>query len=187
MTAQNSLTSERGREHHAPATHSGTATTGRRVSPAIRARSNRPRLGLRKLTAGASLALAVLVAASASLTAAAAPEPGTAKFVDHGGPVLHAVQLYLIYWGSAWTHTPPAAPTPDQITTALQTVLASSYLSGLAQYRGIGRGSVRGSTVITTSDPRPVSPTMTSVRSSRAKSTPAPYPAPMPATRPSTP
>jgi hypothetical protein len=97
----------------------------------------------------------VLVAASASLTAAAAPEPGAAKFVDRGGAILPAVQLYLIYWGSAWTHTPPAAPTPDQITTAVQTVLDSSYLSGLAQYRGIGRGSVRGSAVITTSGPSP--------------------------------
>ena len=156
MTAQNSLTSERGRGHHArAATQSGSATPGRRVPPAFGARSNRPAPGLRKLTAGVSLVVAVLVAAGASLTAAAAPEPGAARFVDHGGPVLHAVQLHLIYWGRAWTHTPPASPTPDQITTALQTVLDSSYLSGLAQYRGIGRGSVRGSTVITTSDPSP--------------------------------
>jgi hypothetical protein len=94
---------------------------------------------------------------------AAAPT-GSGKFVDYHGSVLRAVQLYLIYWGEAWTATRVPNPAPDQITSAVRTMMAGSYLTGLAQYRGIGRGVVRGSVVITTSDP-PASFTDKQVRS----------------------
>ncbi len=69
------------------------------------------------------------------------------------GLVLKTAQVYLLYWGTAWL--PQAAPTPtaDQVTTAVRTMMASVYLTGLAQYRGIGRGVVRGSAVLTSSDP----------------------------------
>lgn len=110
---------------------------------------------LRKLATGAAAALAILVSSEPNLVAAAAPVPlsGSVRFLDHHGPVLHAVQLHLIYWGSAWTATGVVSPSPDQITTAMRTVMAGPYLTGLAQYRGIGGGVVRGSTVITMSDP----------------------------------
>lgn len=78
---------------------------------------------------------------------------GADKFVDSGGAVIQVVQLYLIYWGSAWTASPPPNPTPAQITDACRTMLASAYLAGLAEYRGIGRGFLRGSTTITSSNP----------------------------------
>jgi hypothetical protein len=78
---------------------------------------------------------------------------GADKFVDNNGPVLQVVQLYLIYWGSAWTATPPPTPTSAQITAACRTMVASSYMTGLAQYRGIGRGFLRGSAVVTASNP----------------------------------
>lgn len=78
---------------------------------------------------------------------------GADKFVDNGGTVLQVTQLYLIYWGSAWTATPAPSPTSGQITAACQTMMASAYMPGLAQYRGIGRGFVRGSLVITSSNP----------------------------------
>jgi len=78
---------------------------------------------------------------------------GADKFVDNGGPVLQVMQLYLIYWGSAWTASPPPNPTSAQITAACRTMLASAYMAGLAEYRGIGRGFLRGSAVITTSNP----------------------------------
>jgi hypothetical protein len=78
---------------------------------------------------------------------------GAAKFVDNGGVVLQVPQLYLIYWGSGWTSVPAPTPTSDQVTAACQTLMASAYLTGLAQYRGIGRGFLRGSAVITTSNP----------------------------------
>ncbi|MGW3448808.1 hypothetical protein [Streptomyces sp. NPDC001076] len=78
---------------------------------------------------------------------------GADKFVDNGGTVLQVTQLFLIYWGSAWTSTPAPTPTSAQITAACQTMMAGPYMAGLAQYRGIGRGFVRGSTVIASSNP----------------------------------
>jgi hypothetical protein len=110
---------------------------------------------VRKLVAGAAAILAIVVSSGPSLAAAApAPPTGSGRFLDHHGPVLRAVQLQLIYWGSAWTATGERSLSPEQITTGMRTVLAGPYLSGLAQYRGIGAGLVRGSTVITASDPR---------------------------------
>ena len=74
------------------------------------------------------------------------------KFVDRHGLVLSRELLYLIYWGSAWTYL-STTPTADQVTSAARTMLASSYLTGLAQYRGVGRGEVRTSTVLASSEP----------------------------------
>lgn len=78
---------------------------------------------------------------------------GADKFVDNSGAVIQVTQLFLIYWGSAWTATPPPTPTSGQVTAACQTLMRSAYMTGLAQYRGIGRGFVRGSVVITSSNP----------------------------------
>jgi hypothetical protein len=74
------------------------------------------------------------------------------KFVDRHGLVLSRELLYLIYWGSAWTYL-STTPTSDQVTSAVRTMLAGSYLAGLAQYRGVGGGEVRGSTVLASSEP----------------------------------
>lgn len=83
-----------------------------------------------------------------------APRAGGAnKFVDNGGAVLQVTQLFLIFWGNAWTANPPPTPTSGEITAACRTMMASSYLTGLAQYRGIGRGFLRGAAVVTASDP----------------------------------
>lgn len=88
-----------------------------------------------------------------ALAFAGAGAGGAAKFADNGGVVLQVPQLYLIYWGSGWTSVPAPTPTSDQVTAACQSLMASAYLTGLAQYRGIGRGFLRGSAVITTSNP----------------------------------
>src|SRR5262245_15278423 len=80
---------------------------------------------------------------------------GQHRFVDRHGPVLHRPQLYLIYWGSGWLAQAAPNPTPAQVTDAAHTMLTSVYLDGLAQYGGIGRGEVRGSAVIASSDPAP--------------------------------
>ena len=78
---------------------------------------------------------------------------GQAKFVDRHGLVLRNELLYLIYWGTnAWTQ-PGTTPTADQVTSAVRTMLASTYMTGLAQYRGVGRGELRGSTVLASSEP----------------------------------
>lgn len=78
---------------------------------------------------------------------------GASKFVDNNGPVIQVLQLFLIYWGNAWTANPPPTPNSSQITASCNTMLASSYMTGLLQYRGIGRGFVRGSAVIVSSNP----------------------------------
>jgi hypothetical protein len=75
------------------------------------------------------------------------------KFVDNNGVVLQVPQLFLVYWGTAWTATPAPTPTSGAVTGACRTMMASAYLTGLAEYRGIGRGFVRGSAVITSSNP----------------------------------
>jgi hypothetical protein len=100
--------------------------------------------------AAAAAVLVAVISTGPSLPAAALPG---VKFLDHHGPVLRAVQLYPIYWGSTWTAVQAPNPTADQITTVTRTMLTGSYLTGLAQYRGIGHGVLRGSAVITTSDP----------------------------------
>jgi hypothetical protein len=65
--------------------------------------------------------------------------------------VIQVTQVFLIYWGSGWTANPN--PTPAQITSACANMMVSSYMTGLAQYRGVGRGFVRGSANITSSNP----------------------------------
>jgi hypothetical protein len=95
----------------------------------------------------------VIEPAVAGLRTAAGGAGGADKFVDNGGTVLQVTQLFLIYWGNAWAATPAPALTAGQITSACRTMMASSYMIGLAQYRGIGRGFVRGSAVITSSNP----------------------------------
>jgi hypothetical protein len=107
--------------------------------------------GLRKFAAGVGIALITLTHTTAS--ADAVPASGTVRFVDHGGPVLHTAQVHLAYWGSTWIASGTSHPTPDQITTAITTLTAGPYLSGLAQYRNIKPAVLRGSTVITSSDP----------------------------------
>jgi len=76
--------------------------------------------------------------------------PGT-TFTDGGGPVLSAVQVQLVFWGSAWNSA--TNPSLNQVVTAVQTILNSPYMLGLAQYRGIGLGTLAGTTTITSSNP----------------------------------
>ena len=108
---------------------------------------------LRKLAFAAGIALSLSTAVAASVIVEAPPASASTRFVDHGGRVLSAARVYLIYWGRYWAPDRVASPTPDQITHALRTVLAGSYLSALTQYRNIGPAVIGGSHVITTTDP----------------------------------
>src|SRR5690349_21607563 len=92
---------------------------------------------LRKLAFAAGVALSVL-AAAASVIVAAPQVSASTRFVDHGGRVLSPARTYPLFWGRYWAPDRVAAPTPDEITHALRTALAGSYLSGLNQYRAIG-------------------------------------------------
>ena len=45
------------------------------------------------------------------------------------------------------------APTAAEVTSAVRALMGSGYLAGLTQYRGSGHGALRGSALITSSDP----------------------------------
>jgi hypothetical protein len=117
------------------------------------------------VTRVAAAALGLVLASGGALTASAGDQPvgrawsvpgpagRHARFADNHGPVLSTPQLYLIYWGTAWRAQTAATPTAAEVTGAVSTLMASGYLTGLAQYRGSGHGTLRGSTVITSSDP----------------------------------
>lgn len=80
-----------------------------------------------------------------------APAPPSARFTDRGGLVIKQLDLWLIFWGSAWVTS--ASPTPSEVTEAAKTMLAGAYLSGLSQYRGITGASFKGAIGVTDSDP----------------------------------
>lgn len=67
---------------------------------------------------------------------------------DKGGAVINHVKVQVIFWGYH-----PAGPvgSPDPfMVIAARKIVSGSYMDGLAQYRGIQRGSVVGYTVVTT-------------------------------------
>jgi hypothetical protein len=76
---------------------------------------------------------------------------GTPHFSDRGGTVLPSVNVQLVFWGGAWASG--GSPTPDEVAAAFGAVLTGPYMSALAQYRGIGNGTLAGTTVIADSEP----------------------------------
>ena len=120
------------------------------------ARSDVPAMAGPEAEPAGGVVHAALVQESLHIEPAAAGQimaGGADKFVDNNGPVLQVTQLFLIYWGAAWTATPAPTPTAAQVTVACGAMMASAYMTGLAQYRGIGRGFVRGSAIIASSNP----------------------------------
>ena len=84
--------------------------------------------------------------------AGADPAPGSGTtFVDNGGPVLANAQVQLIFWGAAWAGSP--TPSASVVTHAVAEILASSYLTALRQYRNISGATLRGTTLVTASNP----------------------------------
>lgn len=71
--------------------------------------------------------------------------------IEGNGTVLRHVQLYLVFWGSEWAANPE--PSKDDVTNAAIRILYSPYMSGLAQYHGIGGGRFAGAQTITSTDP----------------------------------
>jgi hypothetical protein len=77
--------------------------------------------------------------------------PGLARFQDQGGPVITSVHLQLVFWGSTWSNNP--TPPVDDIARAARSIVSGPYMSGLAQYRGVGPGTLAGTTMAATSEP----------------------------------
>jgi hypothetical protein len=61
---------------------------------------------------------------------------------DNGGAVITHVKVQVIHWGYH--------PVLGQFENAASSIVSGVYMDDLAQYRGIQRGSVVGSTVVTT-------------------------------------
>jgi len=57
-------------------------------------------------------------------------------FTDAGGPVIDRVNVWLVFWGTAWTRTPPPTPSWNDLAADVELILHSPYLSRLRQYRG---------------------------------------------------
>ncbi len=69
---------------------------------------------------------------------------------DLKGMLLTNVRVQLIFWGTNWGQ---ASPSTGEVTKAVQDIFSGSYMLGLSQYRGIGTGTLLGTTVITSSNP----------------------------------
>jgi len=73
------------------------------------------------------------------------------NIVDLHGMILTNVQVQLIFWGPAWADN--TSPSASAVFDAAQTILSGPYMSKLAQYRGIGKGTMLGKLVIDPSNP----------------------------------
>lgn len=93
---------------------------------------------------------AVILPAFPSNLAAQATKGGVSS-VDNGGLVLTHVNVYLVFWGSAWAQNP--TPSADDITKSVTSIMAGPYMSALDQYRNVGSGTLCGKMLVTTSDP----------------------------------
>src|ERR1700724_4093148 len=71
------------------------------------------------------------------------------------GPVIPAVKVYLIFWGTSWLATPRPVPYSADIINAVSTILYSPYLSKVDQYdvrlhygHPSRRGELGGTTIV---------------------------------------
>jgi hypothetical protein len=80
------------------------------------------------------------------------PDAGSATVKDAGGPVMKHVKVVLVFWGSAWTGSP--TPSRDDVRNAVINILTGPYMAGLAQYDGIGGGSLAATVTIPSPDPQ---------------------------------
>jgi hypothetical protein len=77
--------------------------------------------------------------------------PSHPIIVDHGGRVLTAAAVQLIYWGKAWCSDEQRAV--SDTSDAMTRVLTGPYLSALEQYRGAGHAWVEHSALFCELDP----------------------------------
>lgn len=69
----------------------------------------------------------------------AGPTPGD-FFGYHNGPVITNVHVIPMFWGTWWDNS--TNPSVIQVYAALASIVGGTYMSGLAQYKGIGNGQV---------------------------------------------
>ncbi len=75
-----------------------------------------------------------------------------AQLVYNNGPLLTSVQVFTVFWGSAWQQS-PLSDTMQSINSFFDYILTSSLIDQLAEYstqgKTIGHGSHIGTTVMT--------------------------------------
>ena len=86
----------------------------------------------------------------------AAPDAPPPNLQYGNGHLLTSVQVYTVFWGSAWQNPSPS-PLIAQVNAFFDTILASSLVDLLGEYsvsgQSIGHGSRIGSATLTSSDP----------------------------------
>ncbi len=79
-----------------------------------------------------------------------------AQLVYNNGPLLTAVQVFTVFWGSAWQQS-PASATVQNLNAYFDYILTSPLIDQLAEYSTskltIGHGSRIGTITLTTPDP----------------------------------
>jgi hypothetical protein len=75
---------------------------------------------------------------------------GSRVVADYGGPVITHADVDLIFWGAGWNS---AQALKTNVINSVTTILNSSYLSGLSQYRGIGKAQLLRTDDIASSSP----------------------------------
>ena len=79
-----------------------------------------------------------------------------AQLVYGNGPLLTSVQVFTVFWGTAWQQA-PLSTTLQSINSFFDAILTSSLIDQLAEYststQQIGHGSRIGTTTLITSDP----------------------------------
>jgi hypothetical protein len=93
------------------------------------------------------------------LDAAATAAAAAAHLSYRGGPLLSAVKVFTVYWGTAW-EAAPLAGTATKLDEFFGYVLTSPLIDQLAEYsvsgHSIGHGSWTGRAVVTTPAPKHV-------------------------------
>jgi hypothetical protein len=84
------------------------------------------------------------------------PAASPAQLVYNNGPLLTAVQVFTVFWGTAWQQA-PLSDTLQSVNGFFDYIVTSLLIDQLAEYnvpgKTIGHGSRIGTTTLTTSDP----------------------------------
>jgi hypothetical protein len=90
------------------------------------------------------------------VTGPQAPSAATAQLTYRGGPLLSTVELFTIFWGSAW-QTVPEAQFVGKLNTFFDDILTSTLMDQLQEYSvpqyQIGHGRRSGTVTLTVSEP----------------------------------
>jgi hypothetical protein len=72
---------------------------------------------------------------------------------DGGGLVLTNVEVILCFWGSFWSKTPPPSPSSGDYQAAIAGIITGPFMVNLAQYRGVGPGTLLYAAINDSTDP----------------------------------